>query len=920
MASSQIEIASSSPFGCALRDRNHREACSRESGNVKSTHHHHHANFQRNMKNFVMDLNMCMAVSSDSKANENENNSSSSSSINNHRKAPKNKQLERLLITRANPFINNSNVASNETSLASLISPRHSGLLDRWATRQACQMVSNLENEAELLSMDGNDMLPRTSSSSEEESSFSSETRNGGGASSLVQIWEKRLNQSSVSKPNTPRERIGSTSSSINENANAFSPENVNAFSGEEQCFDGPSGNEESFTSSSFPDWESSDQSLSPSRRSESDRVRVADIIKKLTSTSQNQCPTPSFADDNEHEGYGSSVTGSPCRERECDQQHSEQNRRVNCSLRIRGRRAYIDLLAQMENDRLGELNNLVERGAVSKFPQRGRIQAMLRLRLLQRGVAANDQPRQKSTASEVNNSQPHGYAIMQLSSGAELRTPVQTELANPRSPQRETVNKTTQLDNSVTTDQLSKDTSNKKGHGNANHATESTQKSASQTRIDHSTEEAHPSSDIKAPQNDSRETTEATTSTIDSNLNEMTADREETSNQQNAMAKSSNDETVNEEEESNQQHAETSYEETIEEASNQNYAESSYDDEMEEEVEEIDQNCYETNYDWISEISRPRSYWEECRQAWYREMLETGTQNEDIRRLLERRTVSSFLSSDFRGRMDRLMESHRGTQTHLVNSQDREEDSQGLMAFLQERLHSTRASQDGSNAREEEDESRNQDEEEEDNTDEQEQEHEEEHEKESLISGSYHEVGDYSNQSSSWSYRDNEAGDDFDRVVSSSPQPYQSQSFYSECRHSSSTNHHSIEMELIYDLRGHMEQLYSEISELRKSIKGCLEMQMELQQSIKQEVQTASVMQCKHTITVKKEEKKSNDTTLKKGNCCICYEMKVDSVLYRCGHMCTCLKCANELQWNSGKCPICRAKIVDVVHVYVDS
>jgi len=42
-------------------------------------------------------------------------------------------------------------------------------------------------------------------------------------------------------------------------------------------------------------------------------------------------------------------------------------------------------------------------------------MQAMLRLRLLQRGVAANDQPRQKSTASEVNNSQPHGYAIMQL-------------------------------------------------------------------------------------------------------------------------------------------------------------------------------------------------------------------------------------------------------------------------------------------------------------------------------------------------------------------------------------------------------------------------------------------------------------------------------------------------------------------------
>ncbi|RZC20129.1 hypothetical protein D0Y65_006816, partial [Glycine soja] len=95
----------------------------------------------------------------------------------------------------------------------------------------------------------------------------------------------------------------------------------------------------------------------------------------------------------------------------------------------------------------------------------------------------------QKSTASEVNNRQPQGSAIMQLrerfSSGVELRTAVQAEVANPKNPQRGTSNKTTQLDNSATTNHLRKDTSNNKGHGNANHATESTQKSASQTRID---------------------------------------------------------------------------------------------------------------------------------------------------------------------------------------------------------------------------------------------------------------------------------------------------------------------------------------------------------------------------------------------------------------------------------------------------
>jgi hypothetical protein len=47
--------------------------------------------------------------------------------------------------------------------------------------------------------------------------------------------------------------------------------------------------------------------------------------------------------------------------------------------------------------------------------------------------------------------------------------------------------------------------------------------------------------------------------------------------------------------------------------------------------------------------------------------------------------------------------------------------------------------------------------------------------------------------------------------------------------------------MDLIYDMRGHMEQLYQEMSELRKSIKSCMDMQMQmqLQKSNNQRVQT---------------------------------------------------------------------------------
>ncbi|KAL9256771.1 neuralized-like protein [Drosera capensis] len=126
----------------------------------------------------------------------------------------------------------------------------------------------------------------------------------------------------------------------------------------------------------------------------------------------------------------------------------------------------------------------------------------------------------------------------------------------------------------------------------------------------------------------------------------------------------------------------------------------------------------------------------------------------------------------------------------------------------------------------------------------------------------------------------------------------------------SSFKNISSIEMELIYDLKAHMEQLYREMSELRQSLKSCMGMQVNMKNFIREEISAAW-----------REEKKVGGKKIrKKGNCSICNEKKVDTLLYRCGRMCTCYNCAQELQWSSGKWPVCRLEIADVVRAYPDA
>ncbi|KAK9989526.1 hypothetical protein SO802_029765 [Lithocarpus litseifolius] len=916
MASSEVEYASSAPFGCVLRD-NGRPDRYRENGN--------RANFPKNLKHLVTGrLHSCIKISSDSASDENPG-----------------AQNDNIVESWIGNGERSSNHSPNDGKKSSRLSPKQMQGLERWTARTEQEIVSTFDKqrqEAELSNfpiMSSGESSFRREEGSPDPPVGSVEIPNLG-ASSLVQIWEKRL-----TKSNSMKLRSNSENSSVE---NGFPVQESSAEAGEsavEEKYDAQPNYDP------FPDWESGRTSPNDPPSSshgcnsegESEKVRIVDIIKKLTAATQMQSPrSSSCGDDNDHEQ--SSMLGSPYRERDCsywDQFEYKVLPQV-ISPRIRGRQAFTDLLMQLERDRQREIDTLAERRAVSRFTQRGRIQSLIRLRLLQRGMAIRDQPRPQLTVSEVNKL-PQGSNIMHLrerfSTGVEQVTTAQNDATYPRSPRLEIVNNAAHLDSSCrerpsTSDEQVTTAQNGATYPgsppwetirNAIHLDSSCRERLS-TGVEQVTTAQNDSAYPRSPRQKivNNEVYWNSSSTFNQPSNHFhnqevnITEQHSTHQLENSMSHIKED--VHEEARSSEGTMQGTSSE-VRNLDSEEFADRTAsfkfwaENEIAEEVEVIDHDYAETSYDWINDIARPRSYWEHCRQERYEEVL-NNSDNGEICQLLERRTVSSFLTSDFRERIDRLMVSRLDRQMHLEEREDENGSQEGMDQFMSF-LHSFT---DPSGSQEEEEEEVEEEEEEEDRDVAEEGE-------ESLISGQYHEAGDYFDESSSsmqiaspyplgsWSYQDNQVGDDSDQVTSTSPsQHLPSQPYYQDSQqNSSATNPNSIEMELIYDMRGQMEQLYHEMSELRKSIKSCMDMQMMLQQSSKQESHSAQG-----------EGKKSYDGVPKKGNCCICYEKQIDSLLYRCGHMCTCLKCAHELQWGSGKCPICRAPIVDVVRAYVDS
>mmetsp|Transcript_8072 Transcript_8072/g.24320 ORF Transcript_8072/g.24320 Transcript_8072/m.24320 type:complete len:346 (-) Transcript_8072:150-1187(-) len=112
---------------------------------------------------------------------------------------------------------------------------------------------------------------------------------------------------------------------------------------------------------------------------------------------------------------------------------------------------------------------------------------------------------------------------------------------------------------------------------------------------------------------------------------------------------------------------------------------------------------------------------------------------------------------------------------------------------------------------------------------------------------------------------------------------------------------------------------LEEEVAQLRNVINAGFDIQLDIQRAIRQEISAAIHAGIPVAPQAGTPGCSSNGfQPHKSGRCTVCLEEPIDSLLYSCGHMCTCSACGRGLLVAAQKCPICRAPVRDVVRCFV--
>ncbi|KAK9152574.1 hypothetical protein Sjap_000054 [Stephania japonica] len=754
-------------------------------------------------------------------------------------------------------------------------------------------------------------------------------------ASSLVQMWKEF-----EAEAEAEADQSGSATFRLNSATSNGSVYSDYCDSADDRC--GGGGMPEDSSTDCESDLTATSETFSPSNRGISDiseRVRVADIIRRYTSGCGPKSSVMSSSyDENEHNQSVMLETETSSLDHTMPNHGGQRELPFKgITLRIRGRQAFLDLMKQIGCQRQREIAILRERHAVSRFTHRGRIQSLLKLRFLRQRGPVQDQCRPISTALELSRLPQRtgifrlrerfdqrvgqdGAAVPRRESSLSREVDVQEEswdsensgtyaqklnlgcnhqevrgpLVKPSSTSSELNLMPSLSPREHSQDEIhgishvTHDGTSSSGRSPSEHLQEEPRRisnvawqrtrSASTSPSGHLQEQANGISDVKW-----QRTSSGSSSPYEHHWQEEANGNEDIAWQTTTTSGARDPDFQDPVHTAMPMHMDIAagLHAREEEMSETNLLISQHEVESFDrwdslEVEEDPHLVEPTDMSGLSNNSGLHTNWEGERQPWLSEMQEHDTDNVEIRDLLGRRRVSSLLASGFRARMERLVLSYLQRQGNLAVESTGEGDS-----F--------------------------------------ERQYDEAHDEYFQMASGSLQLPQPS-QLTPWNHYDdqeiNENSDAFPSTTSFQSPQSQSQSHYRNSQlFSSLTNQSSLEIDLIYDLRGHLASLHQEMAELQKSMKSCMEMQMTLRSSIKQEVAAA----VSHSIHGEAKES-FKQVQSKKGNCCICYETKIDSLLYRCGHMCTCFNCANELQWSSSKCPICRAPILDVVRAYPDT
>ncbi|KAI0497925.1 hypothetical protein KFK09_021163 [Dendrobium nobile] len=704
---------------------------------------------------------------------------------------------------------------------------RQSQILDRWAARQARDMIRTIErqaHEAELsalstttqpVSARAASLLRETSPDTSVAAAAADVVGSGGGAvaadiqptvraSSLIQMWRELEAEAGVCP--TPR----------------ASMEPAPPATAAEEAL---GGSERSDEADAFCDWEKADPSSPPTSsavemESEiTERRKVGDIIRMLSL----QVSSSPASSGNKPELSAKEITGNaPAATLLPSSAPLPMPDTSRKALRVRGRLAMENFHLKLEKERGREVAALEKRHPVSRFPFRGRIQSLIRLRSLRQEVATikHQQWSQKLEAKRFETGSNTFFSREKPADRSEhdiIEVPAEESL---------NVMEVQSSDPHVCVFAIPINHSN--GENNLFPELASTGETESSPQDFYSPLSQH---------EDLQESRSSKVSWDEKSLWGSSLDWQRLSNSHSLQT----------------WHGEIASEGT--ETSSQ-----------EQQIESP--QCKLLLQPWV------------IRRTFYNDLLNTSfTENGEIQELLEMKTVSTSLASEFSAKMNQMIESflHRQGQQNADVIEREQYEEQGIW-------------------------------------------------RQNYESSSDQEVAATSlSQLSSATLSDQEIWKN--TSLSSSSQILQNQEHWQRFslplqkswQSSSSTQNSSPsfqEGEDMHELKNSVAQIHHEIYELRKLVESCLDWQKKLDHSIKQEAFCA-VNQLAGRGSLLHNSKCMQG---RKDNCCICCEAQVDTLLYRCGHMCACYKCAQELQWSCGRCPICRSLIADVVRAYPNS